>query len=148
MKYYLPQISWHDRSAILSLDFQLDEAKLETGRYKLVTSSVANEVRVCPRFLLSSIQFYTYSEDATVYVEHFYLANLLPKTSSILRLHFLINFRCGNLALTQKRSWKLAVNPRSPSISSQIWAVTTALSMLFDSLRTVCTLLVMLRAYH
>uniref|UniRef100_A0A914V5U3 Chromatin assembly factor 1 subunit B n=1 Tax=Plectus sambesii TaxID=2011161 RepID=A0A914V5U3_9BILA len=46
MKHYMPQISWHDRSAILSVDFQLDQTKLDSNRYKLVTSSVAREVRV------------------------------------------------------------------------------------------------------
>jgi hypothetical protein len=47
MKHYMPQISWHDRSAILSIDFQRNSIDLKNDHYKLVTGSIQKEIRVC-----------------------------------------------------------------------------------------------------
>ncbi|MFH4981439.1 hypothetical protein AB6A40_008148 [Gnathostoma spinigerum] len=43
MEHYLPEIFWHDRKALLSVDFQKIEQK---DRYKIVTTSVQKEVRI------------------------------------------------------------------------------------------------------
>ncbi|RCN40548.1 WD domain, G-beta repeat protein [Ancylostoma caninum] len=43
MEHYMPEIFWHDRKALLSVDFH---PVVDSGAYRIVTSSVQKEVRI------------------------------------------------------------------------------------------------------
>lgn len=45
MEHFLPEIFWHDRDALLSVDFQRGDGNSDT-KYKIVTTSVQKEVRI------------------------------------------------------------------------------------------------------
>ncbi|VDD91562.1 unnamed protein product [Enterobius vermicularis] len=45
MEHYLPEIFWHDRQGLLSVDFQ-KSSKKNGGHYKIVTTSMQKEVRI------------------------------------------------------------------------------------------------------
>ena len=45
MEHYLPEIFWHDRQGLLSVDFQRGSG-IKDGHYKIVTTSMQKEVRI------------------------------------------------------------------------------------------------------
>ncbi|VBB30639.1 unnamed protein product [Acanthocheilonema viteae] len=74
MLHYMPEIIWHDRESLLSVDFQTQHD--EVGFYKLVTCSLRKEVRIW-KMDFRMLSFGT--EDLGVY----FIANLIGHRTTV-----------------------------------------------------------------
>uniref|UniRef100_A0A915PU53 Anaphase-promoting complex subunit 4 WD40 domain-containing protein n=1 Tax=Setaria digitata TaxID=48799 RepID=A0A915PU53_9BILA len=100
MLHYMPEIIWHDRDSLLSVDFQAQRDG-RVGFYKLVTSSLRKEVRIW-KMDFRMLPFGT--EDLGVY----FVANLVGHrtTVNVARFspdgHFLVSGDCDGRMIIWK----------------------------------------------